>query len=75
MRTALAGKPDKQLKRPKGLVTVTISAETGELATDQDKDTLFEIFRSENVPGIESAASESPVKTGNNENPIPEQLF
>jgi len=75
MRTALAGKPDKQLKRPKGLVTVTISAETGELATDQDKDTLFEIFRSENVPGIESAASENPVKTGNKVNPIPEQLF
>ena len=75
MRTALAGKPEKRLKRPKGLVTVTISAETGELATDQDKDTLFEIFRSENVPGIESAASENPVNTGNNENPIPEQLF
>jgi len=75
MRTALAGKPEKRLKRPKGLVTVTINAETGELATDQDKDTLFEIFRSENVPGIESAASENPVNTGNNENPIPEQLF
>jgi penicillin-binding protein 1A len=75
MRTALAGKPDKQLKRPRGLVTVKINAETGELATDQDKDTLFEIFRAENAPGIESATTENPVHSGNKENPIPEQLF
>ena len=75
MRTALAGKPEKQLKRPKGLVTVKISAETGELATDQDQDTLFEIFRTENTPGIESVVTEKPVMTGENGNPIPEQLF
>ncbi len=75
MRTALAGKPDKQLKRPKGLVTVKISAETGELATDKDKDAIFEIFRTENAPGVESVVTENPVNTGNKENPIPEQLF
>jgi penicillin-binding protein 1A len=76
MRTALAGKPQKQLKRPKGLVTVKISAETGELATDQDKDAIFEIFRAENVPGVaESAVTEAPVSTGEQGNPIPEQLF
>jgi len=75
MKIALAGKPGKQLKRPKGLVTVKISAETGKLATDQDKDAIFEIFRSENTPGVESAVTENPVNTGNKENPIPEQLF
>jgi len=75
MGTALAGKPEKQLKRPKGLVTVKINAETGELATDQDKDTIFEIFRSENAPGIESVINETPVNSGNQGNPIPEQLF
>ena len=74
MKTALAGKPDKQLKRPKGLVTVKISAETGEVATDLDQDTLFEIFRAENAPGTESAISEKPAG-GTKENPIPEQLF
>jgi len=75
MRVALAGKPEKQLKRPKGLVTVKISAETGELATDQDQDTLFEIFRAENAPGADSMVTESPVKTGDKGAPIPEQLF
>ena len=75
MGTALAGKPQKQLKRPKGLVTVKISAETGELATDQDKDAIFEIFRAENAPGGESAVTENPVGPRDQNNPIPEQLF
>ena len=75
MGTALAGKPQKQLKRPKGLVTVKISAETGELATDQDKDAIFEIFRAENAPGAGSAVTENPVSSGDQSSPIPEQLF
>ena len=75
MKTALAGKPEKQLKRPKGLVTVKINAETGELATDQDEDTLFEIFRSENAPVAGAVATESPVNRGEKDIPIPEQLF
>lgn len=74
MRVALAGKPQKQLKRPKGLVTVKISADTGEAATAQDKETLFEIFRSENAPGAGSAVIENPVSSGK-DNRIPEQLF
>lgn len=75
MGTALAGRPQKQLKRPKGLVTVKISAETGELATDQDKDAIFEIFRAENAPGAGSAVTENPVSSGDQSSPIPEQLF
>ncbi|NNL07439.1 MAG: penicillin-binding protein 1A [Gammaproteobacteria bacterium] len=75
MRVALADKPQKQLKRPKGLVTVKINADTGEIATDQDTETLFEIFRSENAPGMESSAVDMPVSRGDNNNPIPEQLF
>ncbi|UCB56377.1 MAG: penicillin-binding protein 1A [Thiotrichales bacterium] len=75
MRVALAGKPEKQLKRPRGLVTVKISADTGELATDQDQNTLFEIFRTENAPGVESIVTEMPVTPGTPDTPIPEQLF
>ncbi len=75
MRVALAGKPEKQLKRPKGLVTVKISAETGEVATDQDQDTLFEIFRVENAPGADSVVTESPAAPTDKGAPIPEQLF
>ena len=75
MRTALAGKPEKMLPRPEGLVTVKINAETGEAATDQDTDTVFEIFRSENAPVSDnSAQSVAPVK-GGDKAPIPEQLF
>ena len=75
MRVALADKPQKQLKRPKGLVTVKINADTGEVATDQDMETLFEIFRSENAPGLESTTVDIPVSSGDKNNPIPEQLF
>jgi penicillin-binding protein 1A len=75
MRTALAGKPQKQLKRPKGLVTVKISAETGKLATDQDKDAIFEIFRAENAPGVDSVMTVNPATPGDSGGPIPEQLF
>jgi hypothetical protein len=56
-------------------VTIKINAETGEPATDQDKDTIFEIFRSENAPGVESIANERPLDSGSQDNPIPEQLF
>jgi penicillin-binding protein 1A len=75
MKTALAGKPENQLKRPKGLVTVKINAETGALATDQDQDTLFEIFRTENAPVAGAVATETPVNRGEKDIPIPEQLF
>lgn len=74
MKQALAGVPEKYLPRPEGLVTMKINAETGAAASDLDKDTMFEIFRSENAPGVaESAPGMSvDVKTGG---AIPEQLF
>ena len=75
MRTALAGKPEKMLPRPEGLVTVKINAETGEAATDQDTDTVFEIFRSENAPVIDSNSPGIAPVTGGDKAPIPEQLF
>ncbi len=74
MKTALKGKPEKQLPRPEGLVTVKINAETGKAATDEDINTTFEIFRVENVPSVQNTGS-----TGGDEiddtSPIPEQLF
>lgn len=70
MRTALQGKVEKTLPQPEGLVTVKINTETGEPATNDDLNTEFEIFRSENVPGQPSGS----VKQGG-EQVIPEQLF
>ena len=75
MKQALAGVPEKHLPRPEGLVTMKINAETGAAATDLDKDTIFEIFRSEYAPKVgvlSSPGVNTDVKTGA---PIPEQLF
>ncbi|MBE9564021.1 MAG: penicillin-binding protein 1A [Proteobacteria bacterium] len=75
MKVALAGKPDKQLVRPDGLVTMKINAETGQAATDADTNTVFEIFRKERVPTV---GNEMPVDlpaNGNDAAIIPEQLF
>ena len=75
MRVALAGKPEKQQARPDGLVTMKINAESGQAATDADTNTVFEIFRQENVPALESATpADLPVNTGD-ASAIPEQLF
>ena len=75
MKVALAGKPEKQLQRPDGLVTLKINAETGLAATDTDTNTVFEIFRKEKVPTTGLAApAEMPVN-GDDATAIPEQLF
>jgi len=75
MRVALAGKPEKQLPRPDGLVTMKINAETGEAATDADTNTVFEIFRKERAPAAGSAAPSETPANGDDAQTIPEQLF
>ncbi len=75
MRVALAGKPEKQLPRPDGLVTIKINAETGEAATDADTNTVFEIFRKERAPKVGSATPSETPANGDDVQAIPEQLF
>ena len=75
MRQALAGKPERQLTRPDGLVTMKINAATGQAATDADTDTVFEIFRKENAPlSGNTGPAELPVNA-DDAAAIPEQLF
>jgi penicillin-binding protein 1A len=71
----LAGKPERQLPRPDGLVTLKINKETGKAATDTDTDTVFEIFREERAPILDSVTPVEMPATGGNNNAIPEQLF
>lgn len=71
MRQALQGQRQKTLPQPEGMVTVKINAETGELATNNDLNTLFEVFRSENAPQQTS----TPSAPANGNQPTPEQLF
>ena len=75
MKVALAGKPDKQLPRPDGLVTMKINAETGQAATDADINTVFEIFRKEKAPATGLAAPLASPANGDDASAIPEQLF
>jgi penicillin-binding protein 1A len=75
MKVALAGKPEKQLTRPDGLVTMKINAETGAAATDADTNTVFEIFRNERAPVVGAAAPMESPGNGEAASEIPEQLF
>ena len=75
MKVALAGTFEKQLPRPDGLVTMKINAETGQAATDADTNTVFEIFRKENVPATGGVEQLELPAGGENATAIPEQLF
>jgi len=71
MREALKGMPEKQLKRPEGLVEARINADTGELAAPGDPRGIFETFRSERAPKAGQNLPVVPDDTGE----IPEHLF
>ena len=75
MSVALAGKPEKQLARPDGLVTMKINADTGQAATDADTNTVFEIFRKERVPAVGNTEPAELPANGEGATAIPEQLF
>ena len=71
MREALKGMPEKQLKRPEGLVEARINADSGELAAPGDPRGIFETFRSERAPKAGQNLPVVPDDTGE----IPEHLF
>ncbi|MFO8156021.1 MAG: penicillin-binding protein 1A [Pseudomonadota bacterium] len=50
MRHALDGVPEKEMKRPPGLVSVRIDPETGRLASSSNPDAIFETFRTGRTP-------------------------
>jgi len=73
MRTALKGMPESKMQRPEGLVNVKINAETGEPASANDSNVVFEVFREELAPK-ELPENSRPANAGDRGN-IPEQLF
>jgi len=50
MELALENSPEKRRKQPDGLVTIRIDPATGEAASANQQDAIFEIFREENAP-------------------------
>lgn len=57
MRVALEGKPEATLPPPDDIVTVRINRRTGFLASPDDEDSTFEVFRADNVPTEETSGN------------------
>lgn len=53
MREALAGQPDHVLPRPPGIVEYRINPQSGLIANDAARDTIFEKFEADNIPDRE----------------------
>ena len=81
MRAALAGTEEIPLVQPPGIVSVRIDARTGELATADSPETLFEYFRVDHVPTREAEADQTPPPVAADGSPaggagdITEELF
>jgi penicillin-binding protein 1A len=76
MGSALAGKPEREMPRPEGLVTVLIDADTGERAGPTSTSTRFELFRPDEVPSerqlVETGSGQGPAETPQD---VTEDLF
>ncbi len=59
MKVALKDVPEHPLQMPPGMVTVRIDPHTGQRASVDQQDAIFEVFRAENAP------KESPLPAGN----------
>ncbi len=75
MRTALKGVPETVRQQPDGLVTVRINPKTGKRAKPGDRNAIFEIFRSGNLPSVAEAGIGSGESDSANNEALPEELF
>jgi penicillin-binding protein 1A len=57
MRTALAGRPERHMKQPEGVVSLRIDPYTGQQARADQPDAIFEYFTEDNLPGQEGPDS------------------
>jgi len=64
MKAALAGRQERQVKQPEGVVTLRIDPHTGLRARPDQPDAIFEYFTEETAPTQESGASPSGGSTG-----------
>jgi penicillin-binding protein 1A len=77
MRVALQGKPEAPPMQPGGIVTVKIDPRTGLVANANQKDAIFEIFRSDNAPENRAADIDESVapSSDDGEKAAPQLLF
>jgi penicillin-binding protein 1A len=57
MREALDGVPEHNLQVPPGIVTIRIDPRTGERASAEQQDAIFEVFRTANAPKQRSSTT------------------
>lgn len=74
MKEALKDIPDTPREQPAGLVSVRINSKTGLRSPPEDPNFIFEIFRTENVPEMDTAI-EIFVPTEDGEAVHPDELF
>ncbi len=67
MKTVLEGTEEISMKQPDGLVTVRINRETGLLAMPDEDDTIFEIFRAEDLPAYPNTPGSNDAKSDSRE--------
>ena len=76
MRVALQGVPETILERPPGLVMARIDPETGQLASPENPDAIFEVFRSRYAPKkTEQEQEHGPFTNNTNRQDSTEQIF
>jgi len=64
MRVALKDKPERSRAQPTGIVNIRVDAKTGLLVSPYSTETIFELFKEEDVP-----TEESPASTADDESP------
>ena len=75
MRAALHNRPETALAQPPGLVSVRIDPETGELASANQANAIFEYFRTDRVPRRETEPTTTGGTKEQESSNITEQLF
>jgi penicillin-binding protein 1A len=78
MRVALADVPESILAEPAGLVTARIDPTTGKLASADNPNAIFEVFRTGHVPPAADQTGDSANKLPGPQGPqtpAPQQLF
>ena len=64
------------MQRPKGLVTVRIDSENGEVANTDNPDAMFEVFRLKNAPkSLNKEKRSDLLLKDDGDTSTPEQLF
>jgi len=75
MGTALRGVQEQPLPQPPGLVTVRIDPQTGEFASAENPNAIFELFRKEYVPERSTSGSEQSGGDRDDGGELSRQLF